>query len=245
MEDSIKITAIVVAGVIILGLIASMTFSSFSPSNTISVRGTSTVEAMPDLIGIYFSVQTTELTSEEATQANAEIVEELKLKLMALGYNKEDIVSTGFNVYPEYDWVNGNRIEKGFRATHSIKLEISAEDSEDIGEIVDAGVSAGAGISYINFELSQELESQYKAQAMELAAQDARVKAEATAKGFDKRLGRLVSTSVNDYYYASRTVYSSAGEFEDDAEIVKEATTDIQPSETEISASVTAIYKLI
>lgn len=244
MDNTIKITAIVVAGVIVLGLIASLTFSSFSPSNTISMRGTSTVEAMPDLIGIYFSVQTIASTSEEATQENAEIVDDLKLHLMALGYNKEDIVSTGFNVYPEYDWVNGERIEKGFQATHSIKLEISSEDSGDIGEVVDAGVSAGAGISYINFELSQELESQYKAQAMELAARDSKVKAEATAKGFDKKLGKLVSTSVNDYYYSPWRVYSGSGMVED-AVMAKEATTDIQPGETQISASVTAVYKLI
>jgi uncharacterized protein YggE len=119
---------------------------------------------------------------------------------------------------------------------------LPAEEYDKIGTAVDSGVEAGAGISYINFELSQEKQNEYKAEAMKLAAQDARIKAESVAEGFDKDLGSLVSTSVNDFGYYPWLAY----EARDGSSVsdVKEAATNIQPSEQEITASVTAVYKM-
>ena len=123
-----------------------------------------------------------------------------------------------------------------------IRLEISAEDSAKLSNIIDITTESGALISSINFELSQEKQNQYKAEALKLASEDAKIKAEAVADGLNKKLGRLVSVSTSDFdYYPWRVYESSAGSSTEDAKV---ATANIQPSNQKISARVTAIFKI-
>lgn len=242
MQKSVQITSIIVAGIIILSILGFY-FLNPSSQNTITVNGQAQVKAVPDLVGIYFNVQTNAKTSSEATQKNSELVDYLKSEIIKLGFEDKDIQTQSFNVYPEYDWVNGRQVEKGYTATHSLRVELSASESSKIGEIIDAGVNVGVGISYINFELSQALQNSYKAEALKLAAQDARVKAEAVAEGFNKKLGNLVSTSVDSYDYYPWRAYDNAGGVAMSVE-EKATATSITPSEQDISASVSAVYKI-
>ena len=240
LEKSVQTTLIIVAGVIIFGLIL---MNSLNPSyaNTISVAGVATVKAMPDLIGVYFSVDTQGATSNQAADKNSEIVDSLIDSLISKGFEREDIQTQSYSVYPEYDWNSGNQRLIGYRATHSLRIEIPADESEKIGDVIDSGVDSGTGISYVNFELSQENQNKYKAEAMKLAAQDATSKAEGVAEGLGKKLGSLVSVSIDDYNYIPWLArdFSTATPVE-----AKEAATDIVPSEQEISARVTAIFRI-
>jgi len=233
------IITLVVAGVIILILT-----NPFSKTK-ISVLGTATIDAMPNLVGIYFNVETSGDTTAEASEANSEIVDELTNSLTLLGIEKDKIITQNYNVYQDYDWINGQRREKGYKATHSIKVEISTEESEKIGQIIDAGTQAGAGINYINFELTPELQNQYKAQAMQFAAEDARMKADAIAQGLNKKVGRLVSVSTSDFGYSPWGIYEARGvSVTEDVAEAKVAATNIQPGEQEIYGQITAVFKL-
>jgi len=246
-EKSVQITSIIVLGIIILAIIGYYAFQSVIPSsNTVTGNGEAIIEAIPDLVGIYFNIETSGKTSQEAKDANSEIFNELKSSLLNNGFNKEDIKTQNFNIYPEYEWINNKRIQKGYKAVHSIKVEFSTEDTEKISDVIDAGANAGAGISYINFELSQELQNQYKAEALKLAAEDARIKAESIAEGLGMSVGKLVSVSSSDFGYRPWILYEASADIAV-SEIAKEATeeiTGIQPSEKDISARVTAVFKL-
>jgi len=240
LEKSAQTTLIIVAGFIILGLII---INSLNPSyaNTISVAGQSTIKAMPDIIGVYFSVDTQGATSNIASDKNSEIVDSLIDSLISKGFDREDIQTQSYSVYPEYDYRTGQGTITGYRATHSLRVEISADESEKIGDVIDSGIDSGAGVSYINFELSQENQNKYKAEAMKLAAQDATSKAKGVAEGLGKKLGSLVSVSVDDYNYIPWLAHDFAGA---SAPEIKEAATDIVPSEQEISARVTAVFRI-
>ena len=172
LTKSVQITLIIVIGAFLLGVIL---INSLNPphENTISVSGESTINVMPDLIGIYFSVDTKGATSKEASDDNSEIVNALIASLTNKGFAREDIQTQSFSVYPEYDWRTGTQKLTGYKASHSLKVELSANESEKIGDVIDSGIDAGAGVSYINFELSQENQNTYKAEAMKLSAQDA------------------------------------------------------------------------
>jgi uncharacterized protein len=247
MEKSIKITLIISITILILGLTGLSVLTSIINPNaeTITVRGEASVEAIPDLVTVYFNVETKELTSVLAKDKNAEIIEAVKEALTQADFEDDEIQTLNFNIRENYDWKNNQRIFLGYMATHQIKLELPTSKSEKIGTAIDAGVNAGAQINYINFELSQDLQNQYKAQAMKLAAQDARIKAESTAEGFDKNLGKLISTSVDNFGYQPWRTFSSSGmDIEEDAASAKVASTDIAPSEQTIHASVNAIYKI-
>jgi len=237
MDKSTQITLIIVVGIIILALIA-MNFG-VSSKNTISVVGTATIDVTPDLVGVYFSVDTQGATANGAGDKNSEIVENLKDELIALGFEEDEIQTQSYNIYPEYNYPAGTL--KGYRATHSLRVEVPANQSTRIGAVVDAGLDSGAGIGYINFELSQENQNKYKTEAMKLAAQDATAKAEGVAEGLGKSLGSLVSVTINDYGYVPWLAYDASGV---PAAEAREAATSIVPSEQEISASVTAVFKI-
>ena len=245
MDKSIQITLIIVAGFVILALIGLVAFNNLNPSlsDTVSVSGQSTIKATPDKVGVYFSVEYSGKTSSEARDKVAGIVKSLEDSLIAKGFNKKDIQTKGYNIYPEYDWINNQQKLKGYKATQSIVLEIPKERFDDVGEVIDTGVDSGALINSINFELSQEKQNEYKAQAMKEAAEDAKIKAESVARGLNKRVGKLVSVSVSNFdYYPWRIYAAESGTM--DVAMAKQATTNIQPGEQEISASVSAVFKI-
>jgi len=243
IDNSVKITGIIVIGIIILALIGLIFFNSLSPNNTISSNGYSTVKVLPDFVSIYFNVQTYGATSSEASDENAEIVEKMKTSLKKEGFTESEIQTLGFNIYPEYDYKTGSNIIKRYVASHSIKIEIPADEIEKASKVIDIGVGAGAGISYINFEIGDNNQKIYKIHAIKEATEDAKAKAQALAEGVGKNLGNLVSVSSSDFSYYPRTLYSISENGVADAAQAK-AATDIQPSEQEVTASVTAVFKL-
>ncbi|HIG94515.1 MAG: hypothetical protein QT05_C0049G0025 [archaeon GW2011_AR13] len=247
-NTAVQITTIISVVVLIIAFSTLYIFNSaVNPGkNSVNVQGLATVKAMPDVISVYFNIETTGNTSEEAKDANSLILDELITELLKQGFERKNIVTENYNIYPNYEWdKDGKQIDKGFKATHSIRVEIDSEDSDKLGSIIDAGANAGAGISYINFELSQKLQNQYKAEAMKLAAEDARIKAEAVAEGFNKEVGDLISTSVNDFGYYPWNVYSTRGMgVAEDYALAKVEATNIQPGEKEVTASVSATFEL-
>ena len=94
LSNSVKITLIIVAGVILLGLIALSAFNSVTQNETVRVNCQATVQAVPDLVTVYFNVETKADTSAEAKDANTEIVNQLRANILALGFEDKDIVST-------------------------------------------------------------------------------------------------------------------------------------------------------
>jgi uncharacterized protein len=247
MKNSVQITLIISTAIIILALIGIYFMNQQLPSSkTISVTGESTQKVMPDLVGVYFTVETSAKTSQEAKDKNSEIVDKVIADLIKQGIAKENIATENFNIYPDYSWANNKQTLLGYKATHSMKVELSSNQSEKIGNIIDAGVNAGALISYINFELSTEKQNQYKAEALKAAAQDAKIKAESVASGLGKKLGDIVSTSDSsfDYYpwrlYDNMATSSSGGGVAE----AKLAATSIQPGNQDISARISVTYKI-
>ena len=123
--------------------------------------------------------------------------------------------------------------------------ELTYEEIDKLSSAIDSGVEAGAGISYINFELSQESQNKYKAEALKQASEDAMIKADSIASGFNKKAGKLLSVQTSDFGYYPWNVYSSGGvSYREDALMAKEVAMNIQPSEQDVTATITATFKL-
>ncbi len=241
----IVVTSIIAGSVILIALLALLViYPAVSVSqNTMTVQGTSTVKVLPDRVSVYFNIQTKGSTSSEANSANSEVYNKLQNSLVALGFNESQIGTQSYNIYPNYDYSSSTRKQNGYIATRSVKITLSANDTSKLASIIDSGVNAGAGISSIDFELSTALQNQYKAQAIEAASKDAKAKADAVAAGFGKATGRLVSVSVDNYNYYPWPLYSGSGTVAE-ASTAKAATANIVPTEQDVTATVSAIYKL-
>ncbi len=251
MEKSVKITGIISGTVIILALLGIMLLYSISPASgkdTITVTGNSELEVTPDLVTVNFNIETTGETTKEAKDKNSEVFDALLTSLVKKGFSRDDVKTINYNIYEDFDWNSGRQKSLGYKAVHYIKVELSSDNAEQIGDVIDAGVDANASLSYINFELSQELENQYKAEALKLAGEDAKLKAEAIVTGLDKTLGKLVSIQTQDFYYQPWVAYEArvGGEVlsMDAAEEVKSQTTNIVPGERQITGTLTVVYKI-
>lgn len=245
MEKSVKITAIIAGTILVIALLGFVMFQSSKPAVTVTASGTAEIKALPDLVTIYFNVQTEARTSQEANDNNSVIVDNLITAILKLGFERKDIVTENFNIYPQYDWNGETQTLTGYQATHSIKVQLSASQMEKIGSVIDAGVNAGALISYINFELSLAKQNEYKAQALEQATEDAKSKVTSIALGTGKKLGKLISISDSSFNYYPWPLYASASGGTRDTASAKQAVTSIQPGQQTVSAQVSAVYEIV
>lgn len=220
-------------------------FLVYSGEASVSATGTSVIKAQPDLVSVNINVETRGESAQIAQEKNKEISDKLLLGLIKSGYNSDELKFVNYNIYPEYDWKNGEQKFKGYVASQ--QLLVKTENVKKVPEIVDTAINSGALISYINFELSEEKQSEYKKQALEKAGMDAKEKAEATASGVGKRLGRLVSVQSQDFYYGPLNLYDKTLAEASGGDVVQEARNtalNISPQDIEVSATIIVEYKI-
>ncbi len=224
---------------IVLALVVGVYFI-WSTEPTVTSQGMALFSVQPDLVSLYLSVEGRGANAQSAQANYTEKAEQVFAALEQAGIQEKAIQTVNYNIYEEYDWVNGDRKSKEYIASQ--QLIIKTADFKSVAHLVDVSVQAGALVSTINFELSQEKQNEYKVQALAAAGKDAQRKADAVASGLGKKLGALVSVSSSDFNYPGPVVYyakAEAGRGD-----VREAAVRITPQELEVSASVQVQYRL-
>ncbi|VVB79084.1 Uncharacterised protein [uncultured archaeon] len=249
MEKSVKITGIIAVTIIVLALIGYFGINGLINMNakTVDAQGYSSIKVTPDLVNVYFTIETKGKTAVEAKNNNSVIVDDMITALMKLGIAREDIKTQGVQIYEDQVWENGQYVSKGYKASHQINILLNTSEAGLISDVIDAGVNAGAMLNYINFELSTQKQNEYKAQALKEAGADARIKAQAIAEGLGMKVGSLVSVSTSNFYYQPWNIYSARGGVEmmaTDVADAKVATTNIVPGTQEVTANINVVYKL-
>lgn len=237
MENKTIIIILVVAIVVV-----AVYLGVGSEGAVVSAQGTSVIEVQPDTVSVYLNIEQKAETSQEAKDKMDEISDDVLTELIEIGLDKSQIRFVSFNVYPDYTWENNKQNENGFIASRQMFVE--TDDFELVPNIVDVSIDAGALVSYISFELSDELESEYKTQALEEASRDAIAKAKATALGVNKKLGRLVSVQNEDFNYYPYRAYKSAATDSAVGGIVQSASMNVYPQNIEVRATITVQYRL-
>lgn len=242
MEKAVKIT-LIISAVLLLIVFGGLVFVKdiISPSDTISAVGEAQLKVEPDVTSVYFFVETKDKTAQAAKNTNNVIFNQIKQALIRNGIKEDQIRTEQFNVNENFEWngTTSNRI--GFIAQHYARVNLENVDQASI--VIDAAIDNNGRINYINFELSQEKQSEYKAQALKLASEDATRKANAIASGLNKKLGKLVSVSTDEFDYRPWPIFAAREDAAGKAEI-KQSITDIKPSEREVNARVTVKYKI-
>jgi uncharacterized protein YggE len=205
---------------------------------TINVSGQSTIEATADEVSVYVGIETLKDTAELSKNENS-VISERVLKELAYIINKDDIETSSYNIYPEYNWNNGQQELKGYRTINVLKVK--TKDFSKVGRIVDVSINNGANnVQSINFELSQEKQNEIKTQAISKASEDARIKAQATAQGLNAKLGKVKSVSVSDYNYNPYPYYMLGAAMD----VEQAVSTEILPKDLEVRASVNVVFEL-
>ncbi len=220
-----------------------MVTSSVIP--TVTVTGEGTLKLPADMATIRLGVQTHGDTAEAASQENALLMEQIQKAISDKGVSDEDMTSTDFYIYEDYDY-NDNKII-GYYANNT--LEVKIYDLDNTGAIVDAAVQAGANRSWgISFGLADP--DAHKAELAALAADDALLQAQAYADALDMKLGKPVTVttgSIADEVFITEEAVAEApaeNAAADEPQATQTPSTAFRPGTLTLNTSVTIRFRM-
>ncbi|MCC7416743.1 MAG: SIMPL domain-containing protein [Acidobacteria bacterium] len=197
--------------------------------------GRATLRRAPDRAFVSMSVETRAGNPRDAQRQGAERMREVLDRLDQAGVPKEAIRTTGYDVQQEFDFVDGRRVPRSFRARSTI--EVRVDDVARVGELLDAVVQAGAtAVDGVRFDLRDR--DAVEREALRLAVADARARADAAAAGAGARVDRVLRIEeVREPPAVPMPRFAMAGAAEQSA-------VPVEPGTIEIDARVTLTASL-
>lgn len=244
---------------------ASVQGEAASTLPTITVTANSEVKVVPDKAKIGVAVTTQAATAEATQSSNTAGVNAVIDALKGLGIDEKSVQTTDTYLNPRYDYsspitytapsapLEGEEIATagteaiavddaestnivGYEMT--TRLSVSDLDIDQVGEVLQACVAAGAtnsdGIQYY----SSEYDAKY-AEALAAAVEDARAKAEVLAQAAGVNLGGVFS--ITEGYQNTAFRYDTtmaSGAYAEDAAM------KVMPGELDVTANVTVSYEI-
>lgn len=160
----------------------------------VSVSGTGEVTGKPDTLRVDLGVSVLADTVAEATSMAAERADALIEALESGGVSPEDITTTNYSIFPEYDYRTDQERLIGYRVNNTVRAKI--HDIATAGDIIDsAAAAAGDAATVSGISFSIEDDAALVESARTAAWEDARAKAEQLASLSGQTLGRVVAVT--------------------------------------------------
>lgn len=191
--------------------------------------GSAGVSAKPDLVRIDLGVVTQAATAQEASTQNAVQVSAVLDKLRSVAGPGADIKTISYSLTPNYITPPGGgpATLQGYTVTNIVEVSTDNLASSMIGAIIDAAIAAGANrVQSVQFLLKND--QPVRAEALRMAAAQARSQVEAIASGLGVKPGAVLSAEEGSNYNIQPLNASAAG-----------TATPIQPGLIEVRATVT------
>ena len=163
----------------------------FQPSSqaVIVTSGEGVVKRSPDRAWVTIGAENRAGTAQEAQRANADTMNGVIARVKEKGIPADAIRTTGFVLQPEYEFQNGKQILRGYVAHNLVQVRVDAIDKT--GDMIGAAVATGAtNVNSVQFDLKDRASAEHE--ALRLAVQDARQRAEAAAAGAGVQLDRVL-----------------------------------------------------
>ena len=163
--------------VLLTGLIFAQPLST-AEASTIRVSGGGAVAVTPDFATVRLGVRTDNEDPQLALLENNSIVANVLEAVMAAGIDEDDIVTANFAIFGSFGTGALWDTIIGYRVNNTVVVTI--RDMELIGDVLGAGVAAGANVSDgIAFGIRDSANAY--SQALALAVHDATTRAQAIA----------------------------------------------------------------
>ncbi|AFZ72228.1 SIMPL domain-containing protein [Natronobacterium gregoryi] len=227
------------AAAVLAGCTGSMTDDERAATGSddeITVATSGEVEAEPEEATVDVGVEASGASADEVTDELAAGAEQLRETFDELGIPDENVEEGQYRVRP----VSGREGEvEEIRGSHS--FEVTVDDIDQVGEVIDTTVAAGADdVGRVNFTVREETREELRKDAIDEALENADEEAGhvASNRGVTITGTKSVSTSdVRVHTVSHRTNYEVAMEADDDS-----PSTEIDADPVSVSASVTVTY---
>lgn len=222
-----------------LMMICATTFAEEIKPPIISVSGEGVVEAKPNRATISVGVVTREKNSSAVQSSNARAAQSVINSIVALGVERKNISTNGYNFRPVYRHLDDGRRElDGYEATNSVTIVV--DDLNLVGKIIDAALSHGANqVNSLSFGLRNK--TAYQDEALRLAVLDAKRKAEVAAAALGKNILSVREVSINSASVSSPRNYKMTRSASEDSENFE---TPIESGTLQCSASVHVEFEI-
>ena len=217
-------------------------------TRTITIKGVGKLSLKPDQVVGSLTLNATDKNYDKTMDTAAKHLEQLRGALVGIGFTKDDLKTTNFNVNTEYESErdrNGNykRIFIGYSGTHQLKLEFDF-DSQRLSQTLGA-IAGCIAEPELNVQFTVKDKKSVDAALLENACVNAKAKAGILAKASGVTLGDLISIDYNwgELHLFSQTQY----DMEDNCMRMASAAPtniEIEPDDIDISDSVTFVWAI-
>ena len=200
----------------------------------ITVTGNGVIEVAPNYAQLQIEVRTEGEEVQQAQEENAQIMNRVIQSLLALNIPREHIQTAAFNIFPQYDYIEGKQVFRGYEVTNAITVKIV--DMEKASLVIDTAVANGANsVSSIQFGLDNP-EIVYQ-QALQLALQNAQINAQTIAQTMKINLFPQPISIVEEHQQIGPERYKML------SMASSQAGTPIEQGEISVSATVTVKFQ--
>ena len=217
-------------------------------NRTITIKGIGKLSLKPDLTVVSLTLKTVRAGYDKAMDKAAKHLEQLRSAIAEIGFTKDDLKTTSFDVGTEYENErdkNGNykQIFVGYQVTHGLKLEFDF-DSQRPSKVLGA-IAVCIAEPELNVQFTVKDKEAVDAALLDSACANAKAKAEILTKASGVTLGELVSI---DYNWSELHLYSLT-HYEMDPPCMARASAaptamDIEPDDIDVSDSVTFVWEI-
>ena len=184
--------------------------------NTISVEGEGKVYAKPDMVIFSVEISETRDSTKDALEATNTKINSIISILKNEDIDEEDIQTSNFNIYADYDWLKDSKVLNGQTATQTLSVKIknidaSAEKAGDVIDKVTEVENAYVNGIYFDIEDKKELFTKARDEAYSKASQKANELADLSDVKLLKPI--YISEGSVDYYsprYTNAAIYEDA-----------------------------------
>ena len=175
-----------------LAILALGTGAALADGTKLSVTGSGTVLVESDLAIVTVGVQETSKDVLEAQSTVNEKIAAIKQALLDAGVEESEINTDSINIYANYDYSDNTEVIVGYTARNS--LSVRTTDMDNVGSLIDAAFVAGAN-TLDNVQFTVQDDTQAREQALTMAVEDARRKADVLASAAGLQVASIESIS--------------------------------------------------
>lgn len=217
-------------------------------NRTITIKGIGRLSLKPNQTVVSLTLKTINKSYDKAMDAAARHLEQLREALGDIGFAKDDLKTTDFNVGTEYESErdkNGNykRSFVGYSVTHQLKLKFDF-DSQRLSKVLGA-IAACVAEPELSVQFTVKDRDAVNAALLESACVNAKTKADILAGASGVTLGELISI---DYSWGELRLFSPTRYGMEDACMMKASAAptsiEIEPDDIDVSDSVTFVWEV-
>lgn len=183
-------------------------YSRFGPNLPISivtqekgqplvVEGTGKVSVAPDIAKVSLGIEENGTSLKNVQDSVNKKSKTLTDEFKKLGIKEEDIKTTSYNLYPEYNYDGSTPRITGYRVSTNYEVKITNFDK--VNDVLASATGAGANIiGNVSFEVNKETRNKKLQEARQVAVDMARQKAEGLAKATGIHLGKIINISEQE-----------------------------------------------